>query len=128
MSIKFLERRHIARIHKVLFGKSMQCIYSSGLDSALARLKNSYLYGGITDVRELSFSLLIGIARNHPFIDGNKRTALMASHVFLLANGYTYRNDKPKELAELMDSLCSNYGLSSMSNPFDKYLEFVVKV
>ncbi|WP_112235699.1 type II toxin-antitoxin system death-on-curing family toxin [Kocuria sp. BT304] len=33
-------------------------------------------------------ALLVGLSRNHPFVDGNKRTAIGAVSVFLLANGY----------------------------------------
>ena len=55
------------------------------LDSALARPLNRAGYGG-PDVAELAAVYALGIARNHPFIDGNKRTAFVALELFLRLN------------------------------------------
>jgi death on curing protein len=55
--------------------------------SALARPENLAAYGD-PDVAALAASYAYGIARNHPFVDGNKRTALVTAGVFLLENGY----------------------------------------
>lgn len=56
--------------------------------SALARPQNLAAYGK-PDLADLAASYALGIARNHPFIDGNKRTALVvAAGVFLPLNGY----------------------------------------
>ena len=57
------------------------------LSSALARPKNRWSYGE-HDIVGLAGSLLLGIGRNHPFEQGNKRTALMAAATFLSLNGY----------------------------------------
>lgn len=56
------------------------------LDSALQRPVNKFAYGE-PDLCDLAAAYAYGIARNHPFIDGNKRTALVASFTFLLLNG-----------------------------------------
>jgi death-on-curing protein len=56
------------------------------LDSALARPKNQAAYGK-PDVADLAAAHAFGLARNHPFIDGNKRTALIALELFLVLNG-----------------------------------------
>ena len=55
------------------------------LESALARAKNKLVYGQ-TDLSTLSASYGFGIAKNHPFVDGNKRTAFAAIIVFLGLN------------------------------------------
>ena len=60
----------------------------SMLESALARPHNLIAYGE-PDVADLTASYAFGIARNHPFADGNKRTALVVSETFLMLNGYT---------------------------------------
>jgi death on curing protein len=57
------------------------------LESALARLQNLLAYGN-PDVSALAAAYAYGIARNHPFIDGNKRTAAVVSETFLVMNGY----------------------------------------
>lgn len=56
------------------------------LDSALARPLNRASYGD-PDVVELAALYAIAIARNHPFMDGNKRTAYVALETFLILNG-----------------------------------------
>ena len=58
------------------------------LDSALARPQQSHAYGDPPpDLADLAASLAFGLARNHPFIDGNKRTAHVCYRVFLALNG-----------------------------------------
>jgi death-on-curing protein len=55
--------------------------------SALARPQNLSVYGDPPpDLAALAASYAFGIARNHPFIDGNKRVALVAARTFLLIN------------------------------------------
>ena len=57
------------------------------LESALARPRNLAHYG-TADVADLAASYAHGLARNHPFIDGNKRTAFVAAELFLALNGH----------------------------------------
>ena len=59
---------------------------SSLLDSALARPQNLLAYND-PDICDLAASYTSGIIRNHPFVDGNKRTGFMAGYVFLACNG-----------------------------------------
>jgi len=56
------------------------------LDSALARPLNLALYEQ-PDLAALAASYGVGLAKNHPFVDGNKRAAFLAVGLFLLANG-----------------------------------------
>ena len=56
-------------------------------DSALARPRNLVAYGD-PDAADLAAAYGCGIARNHPFIDGNKRTAFVAAELFLALNGF----------------------------------------
>ncbi len=58
------------------------------LDSAMARAPNLAAYGE-PDAAALAAAYAFGIARNHPFVDGNKRTAAVVSETFLALNGYT---------------------------------------
>ena len=60
------------------------------LESALARPEHLTAYGK-PDVAELAASYGYGIARNHPFIDGNKRTAFVAALLFLAFNHYSFQ-------------------------------------
>jgi death-on-curing protein len=57
------------------------------LESAMARPRNLAAYGK-PDAAALAAAYAFGIARNHPFVDGNKRTSLVVSETFLILNGY----------------------------------------
>ncbi|RXR27536.1 type II toxin-antitoxin system death-on-curing family toxin [Sphingobium fluviale] len=57
------------------------------LESAMARPRNLAVYGE-PDAAALAAAYAFGIARNHPFVDGNKRTAAVVSETFLVLNGY----------------------------------------
>ena len=58
------------------------------LDSALAKPLNVFAYTDQPDIFRLAASYAFGIARNHAFVDGNKRTALVVSLTFLDRNGW----------------------------------------
>src|SRR5690606_3963674 len=58
------------------------------LESACAVPQNQWGYGGVTDLADLAAALLFAIARNHPFMQGNKRTGFMAALQLLELNGW----------------------------------------
>ena len=58
------------------------------LESALARPVNQHLYKPDGDIAELAAAYAFGLAKNHPFVDGNKRSAFLALGIFLAANGW----------------------------------------
>jgi len=58
------------------------------LESALARPLNRSNYEGVEDVRDLAATYEIGLAKNHAFIDGNKRAAFLGMGLFLELNGW----------------------------------------
>lgn len=60
------------------------------LSSALARPQNLQAYTDDADIAVLAAAYAFGITKNHPFIDGNKRTALVVMRTFLLLNGYEF--------------------------------------
>ncbi len=57
------------------------------LESALARPLNRHAYDGLDDIVELAATYALALSSNHPFIDGNKRTAFLAMGLFLEKNG-----------------------------------------
>ena len=64
------------------------------LDSALGRAQNIHVYEEVTDVARLAAAYGFGIAKNHPFADGNKRAAFLAVGLFLGLNGQRLVADK----------------------------------
>jgi death-on-curing protein len=69
------------------------------LESALGRPLNKFSYGE-TDLAALAAAYAFGLARNHPFVDGNKRAAFASIIVFLGLNGVDF--DVPPEQATAM--------------------------
>lgn len=93
--ITWVDRRVVLAIHDEQIAEhgGQAGIRDSGLlDSALARPVNASAYGA-ADVPALAAAYAFGIARNHPFLDGNKRTALVVSELFLDLNGWRLEAD-----------------------------------
>ncbi|WP_459554564.1 type II toxin-antitoxin system death-on-curing family toxin [Lacunimicrobium album] len=76
------------------------------LESAVARPKQKYHYGNVTDVCELAAAYAFGIARNHPFTDGNKRAAYLVMRTFLILNGLDMEASEDEKY-DLMIALAS---------------------
>jgi len=72
------------------------------LESALARPRNAFHYDGKTDIAALAASYAFGLARDHPFTDGNKRMAFMAMGLFLAANGWELDFDIVEAIQAMM--------------------------
>lgn len=87
--LRWLARSMVEAAHQQLvaqYGGSPGVRDDGLLDSALARPRNLAAYGEPT-LAELAAAYAFGIARNHPFVDGNKRAALAAVDMFLQFNG-----------------------------------------
>lgn len=89
--IVWIERRLALAIHDrqlAEHGGSSGVRDDNLLQSALARSQQLYAYGDPPpDLADLAASLAYGLARNHPFVDGNKRTAYVVCRTFLALNG-----------------------------------------
>ena len=89
----WIEEKTVLEIHVRLLG-----LYggASGvrdvnlLKSALARPLQHFAYADNPDIIDLAATLTVGIVRNHPFVDGNKRTGFLAGMIFLELNGYDF--------------------------------------
>lgn len=72
--------------------------------SAMARPQNLAAYGDRPDAADLAAAYAFGLSRNHPFIDGNKRTAFVVMELFLNLNGWALEADD-SECITTMESL-----------------------
>ncbi len=89
MSFVWIEESVVWAVHEVQLaehGGSAGVRDSGLLQSALARPENLAAYGS-PDVYDCAAAYGFGISRNHPFIDGNKRTAFVCTELFLALNG-----------------------------------------
>ena len=75
------------------------------LASALGRARNRYGYEE-SNIHRLAANYGYGIARNHPFIDGNKRTAFQVMYAFLKVNGWELTAPEP-EVVLVMQALAA---------------------
>lgn len=78
------------------------------LESALGKPRNLWSYGQVRDLVSLAVTWLFGIARNHPFQQGNKRTAFEAAVIFIEANGYAFGAPDRTELADAITDVISH--------------------
>ncbi len=88
---RWLEREAVLAFHDVSlarFGGSPGLRDEGLLESALARPKMLAHYEPATGPHRLAACYAVAIAKNHPFVDGNKRTAFLAAYVFLRENGW----------------------------------------
>lgn len=74
---------------------------ANALESALARPVNRWNYGE-DDSAALAAAYAFGIARNHPFADGNKRTAWVFARLFLALNGHQLRFEPTEAIATVL--------------------------
>ena len=83
-------------------GGSYGMLNSGMLSSALARSQNLYAYGK-PDLYQLAAAYGYGIVKNHPFVDGNKRTAFQVMFVFLKINGRNLEIPEPEVVITMRD-------------------------
>ena len=105
MAFKFLTRPLVETLHKMQierFGGLAGLRDEGALESALARPMHKAHYG-CDDLIELAAAYLFGLARNHAFIDGNKRIAIVTAGVFLLENGYEIETTNANLYAFVLD-------------------------
>lgn len=77
------------------------------LKSALARPQQHYIYGE-SDIVDMAAIYTVGIVRNHPFVDGNKRTGFVAGILFLELNGYRFRASEEAAAQTILEMASGN--------------------
>lgn len=90
--------RHLAE-----FGGLSGVCDSGALESAMNRPQILLAYGNNPDAADLAASYAYGLARNHGFVDGNKRSAWVVARLFLADNGYRLRFE-PLDAIRLMEA------------------------
>ena len=112
MTIVFIQRDAVEALHQMQiesFGGSYGLRDEGALESALDRPVNKAFYGE-EDIVALA-AALFGLAKNHAFVDGNKRIAIVTAGVFLELNGYRL---------ETSDAHLHNFVLSVAAGEIDE--------
>jgi len=92
------------------------------LDSALARPLNLALYEQ-PDVSELAASYGIGLAKNHAFVDGNKRLAFLAIGLFLSINGYRLAATQAEATLTMLDVASGNINEAALADWIRRHIQ-----
>lgn len=92
------------------------------LESAMARPLNLALYDE-PGAAALAAAYAFGLARNHPFVDGNKRTAAVVSETFLLLNGYTVTASDAELVIAFLDLAAGELSEAEMAAWFAEFIE-----
>lgn len=87
------------------------------LESALARPVNQWFYGE-DDPASLAAAYAFGLARNHPFVDGNKRTAWVLARLFLALNGHALRFDPADAINTVLALAAGNLSEQELADWF----------
>lgn len=85
-------------------------------DSALARPRQPFAYAESPGTVEMAATYTAGVVRNHPFVDGNKRTAFLIGVLFLELNGYSFsatEEDAARAVIDLASGALGEAGYSS---------------
>ena len=102
---RWLSKDLVLAIHDeqlVVFGGGTGLRDDGLLESALARPMNLLAYEPETKLARLAASLAWGLIRNHPFVDGNKRTGDLAIRAFLRLTGQNFEPDQAEEVAVII--------------------------
>jgi len=102
-SREFVEALHVEQLR--LHGGARGLRDKGMLESALYRPRQKEAYGQ-PDLCDLAAAYLYGVVKNHPFVDGNKRTGLAAADLFLYFNGFSLEAEQ-EELVQLVTMVAS---------------------
>lgn len=106
---KWISKRALLLLHEeslAEFGGAGGVRDEGLLESALSRPRNIYAYQRGSTIAELAAAYAFGLAKNHAFVDGNKRAAFLSIGLFLAINGHTLQ-------ASQMDAIRSMWALGS---------------
>jgi death on curing protein len=104
-NLRWIDQRALLLLHSETLAEhgGLPRIRNNGLlESALACPPHLYTYEPRSDLARLAAAYGFGLARNHPFNDGNKRTAFLAIGLFLEINGIKFTPDPVESIAVIL--------------------------
>ena len=121
MTRQMLEAIHQAQIRE--HGGSPGVRDEGLLESVLARPQHKFAYATKAEWGTLAAAYAFGLAKNHGFVDGNKRVAFMAAYVFLGLNGYDLDADEPQIVATMEGVAASKVTEAALAKWFKAHLQ-----
>ena len=101
----WIEERDALAIHDrllAIYGGATGLRDRGLLESALARPRQRHAYGSSSDPVEMAALYTAGIVRNHPFVDGNKRTGFVIGVLFLELHGFDFKASEADAIQAVM--------------------------
>ncbi len=92
-------------------------------ESALARPQNLFAYEGETDIARLAACYGFGLAKNHAFVDGNKRVAFIATGLFLRLNGHRLVADQVQATMTMLSVASGAFSESEFADWIRKHIK-----
>ncbi len=126
MEPKWLTRNMAEALHAEViaaFGGSHGVRDIGLLESALDRPRNLFAYGDDPSVFDLAAAYCAGIVKNHPFIDGNKRTGLLSARAFLFRNGHVLEPEERDEVTIMVALAAGEIDEAALAAWFAEYSE-----
>lgn len=124
MELRWLTTEVVSALHResvARFGGSDGIREIELLESALARPRNRAAYEADVSVFALAADYCFGIARNHPFVDGNKRTSVLAGAVFLSLNGYDFSPPEASIVQVIVALASGEVELEALASWFEEF-------
>jgi len=90
-------------------------------DSVLNRPRQRFVYSDTLSIYELASSYCYGLAKNHPFIDGNKRVALTVAAIYLEINGYSLAAPEANTVVIIEQLAAGNITEDELANWFKEW-------
>lgn len=115
----WIEERDVLAIHDrllALHGGPRGLRDRGLLQSALARPRQHYAYAGFSNNFEMAALYTAGIIRNHPFVDGNKRTGFVTGVLFLELNGFDFQPHEEDATQAVLDLAASRLDESAFAD------------
>ena len=114
---RWIDKRALLRLHEeslILFGGPTGLRDEGLLDSALARPRNVYAYNPDCTIAALAAAYGFGLAKNHAFLDGNKRAAFLAIGLFLAINSARLVASQEEAIQTMLGVAASEIGESGL--------------
>lgn len=121
---KWLTKRMVLAIHDEaveMFGGTAGIRNDGLLESALSRPQHRFADESEATLFDLAASLCHGICKNHPFLDGNKRTALLSARAFLFLNGHALEPSEVDEVENMVAVASGNMDEAGLAGWFKEF-------
>ena len=124
--LRWISKTAIVLLHAESLAEhgGMEGVRDAGLlESALSRPRNLHAYDGVDDIATLAAAYGFGVARNHPFNDGNKRAAFLAIGIFLARNGHGFYAGKVDSIVKILGLAAGELAEDELASWVREYMD-----